>query len=101
MFLYFAISRRRAPQKRPKQEFELFERSEFLNSRAFRGAQGSSVTRNQVNGCPFFWFVFFGQAKKMNIEKHDSICNSSSFFKLVTRIANLGPSAQLMVYEIN
>ena len=21
----------------------------------------------QVNGCPFFWFVFLGQAKKMNI----------------------------------
>jgi hypothetical protein len=23
----------------------------------------------QVNGCLFFWFVFFGQAKKMNIKE--------------------------------
>jgi len=25
--------------------------------------------RDQVNGCPFFWFVFFRQVKKMNNNK--------------------------------
>ena len=31
-------------------------------------AQGSPPLADQVNGCLFFWFVFFGQAKKMNIK---------------------------------
>jgi hypothetical protein len=34
------LSRSRAPQKLPKKEFELSERSEFSNSRQLRGAQG-------------------------------------------------------------
>jgi len=64
-FMPFHASR--AAQNLPKQEFELFERSEFLNSRQIQAAQGSPALRDRVNGCPFFWFVFFGQAKKMNI----------------------------------
>jgi len=43
----FAISRRRVPKKQPKQEFDLSERSEFSNSRLFRGTEGSSATRDQ------------------------------------------------------
>jgi hypothetical protein len=34
------------------------------NPYRFREAQGSP--EGQVIGGPFFWFVFFGQAKKMN-----------------------------------
>jgi hypothetical protein len=32
----------------------------------FKTAQGNSLKANQVNGCFFIWFIFFGQAKKMN-----------------------------------
>jgi hypothetical protein len=40
---------------------------EFRSARPFRAAQGSLTQSNQVIGGPFFWFVFFGQAKKMNV----------------------------------
>jgi hypothetical protein len=33
---------------------------------SFREAQGSPPKEGQVTGRPFFWFVFFGRAKKMN-----------------------------------
>jgi hypothetical protein len=63
-----AISRSRAPQKRPKQELKLFERSEFLSSQSFRGAQGSLLQADPVNGCTFFaaslLVRFFMQVKK-------------------------------------
>jgi hypothetical protein len=36
----------------------------------FKTAQENSLKANQVNGCLFFWFVFFGQAKKMNALKN-------------------------------
>jgi hypothetical protein len=35
-------------------------------ARSLQAAQGSLLEADQVNGCPFFWFVFFGQTKKMN-----------------------------------
>jgi len=58
----------RAAQNLPIKEFKLFERSEFLNSRQIRAAQGSPAVRDRVNGCPFFaaslLVRFFGQAKK-------------------------------------
>jgi len=45
-------------------EIGIFERSEFFrfpcDGHFFRGAAG------QHKGCLFFWFVFFGQTKKMN-----------------------------------
>ncbi|PTB82665.1 hypothetical protein C9933_01270 [Methylophaga nitratireducenticrescens] len=45
-------------------EIEMFERSEFFrfpcDGHFFRGAAG------QHKGCLFFWFIFFGHAKKMN-----------------------------------
>jgi hypothetical protein len=31
-----------------------------------QAAQGNPLKADQVIGCLFFWFVFFGQAKKMN-----------------------------------
>jgi hypothetical protein len=64
--IFFAISRRRAAQNLPNKEFGLFERSEFPNSRQIRAVQGSPPQVDQVAGCPFFWFVFFRQVKKMN-----------------------------------
>ena len=64
--VFFAISRSRAAQNLPYKEFDLFERSEFSNSRQICAAQGSPPKAGQVNGCPFFWFVFFGKTKKMN-----------------------------------
>ena len=70
-----AISRRRAAQNLPKKEFELFERSEFLNSRQIRAAQGSpAFLRDQVNGCTFFGSFLYA-SKEMNIKKnYISIC---------------------------
>ena len=47
-----------------KKDFALSKRSEFAKSRQRRGAQGSP--QDQVAGCRFFWFLFFGQAKKRN-----------------------------------
>jgi len=73
------LSCSRAPQKLPKKEFELFEHPargyklrEFSNSRQVRGVpfQGINSGNPSESGandwCPFFWFVFFGHAKKMN-----------------------------------
>ena len=54
-----------------KRSLTLFERSEFSNSRKNRGAQG--VRRTKWRGCPFFWFVCFGQAKKMNNNRNLSL----------------------------
>jgi hypothetical protein len=51
----------------------LFERSEFHSAHLFQAAQGIPLEAEQVNGCPFFWFAFFGQAKKMNIFKKSNI----------------------------
>ena len=42
------------------------EADEFSSSRKLRGTQGIPPTAGQVTGGLFFWFVFFGQAKKMN-----------------------------------
>ena len=42
------------------------EADEFSSSRKLRGTQGILPTAGQVTGGLFFWFVFFGQAKKMN-----------------------------------
>jgi hypothetical protein len=39
---------------------------EFRSARLFQTALGSSLKTDQVNGCSFFWFVFFRQVKKMN-----------------------------------
>jgi len=39
---------------------------EFCSARLFQAAQGSQPKADQVNGCTFFWFVFFMQVKKMN-----------------------------------
>jgi hypothetical protein len=44
----------RAAQNLSKKKFKLFERSEFLNFRQIRAAQGSLPLADQVNGCPFF-----------------------------------------------
>jgi hypothetical protein len=60
-----AISRSRAVLNLPKKEFILFERSEFINSRQIRAAQGSSPQAIQVNGCPFFG-SFLWASKEMN-----------------------------------
>ena len=51
----------------------LSERCEFLNSGLFREAQENLAARDQVNGCPFFWFVFFGRTKKMNVQKNTAL----------------------------
>jgi hypothetical protein len=73
------LSYSRAPQKLPKKEFELFEHPargyklrEFSNSRQDRGVpfqginSGNYAESGANDWCPFFWFFFFGQAKKMN-----------------------------------
>jgi hypothetical protein len=61
----FAISRSRAAElkaeKRLGGAIATFRGFCFL-----RAAQGSPPKAGQVIGCFFFWFVFFGQAKKMN-----------------------------------
>jgi len=41
----------------------------FRVVRSLRAAQGNPHVADQVNGCLFFWFIFFGQAKKMNNKK--------------------------------
>jgi len=53
---------------------ELSERSEFCSARLFRAAQDSPPEADQVIGCPFFWFVFFGQTKKMNKTIYEKSC---------------------------
>jgi hypothetical protein len=61
----------RAPERLPKKGFALFERSEFAKPRQHRGAQGIPPLAGQGTQGAFSsplrcWFVFFGQAKKMN-----------------------------------
>jgi hypothetical protein len=58
------LTRRRAPERLPKKEFALFERSEFANSRQHRGAQGIPPTAGQGAQGALSLVRFFGQAKK-------------------------------------
>jgi len=65
------LARRRAPEKLPKKEQKLFESTGggrvFLIPAALE-AHRESAAGGQETGCLFFWFVFFGQAKKMNMK---------------------------------
>ena len=52
-------------------EASVSEIGELGARRFYRGAQGTplhtiGVRRGKPSGPPFFWFVFFGGAKKMN-----------------------------------
>jgi len=40
---------------------------EFRSSRSFREAQGNPPTVDKIIKSLFFWFVFFGHAKTINI----------------------------------
>jgi hypothetical protein len=70
------LARSRAPQKLPKKEFELSERSEFSNSRQFRGAQGIPPEAGQVTGVPFLLVRFLWASKE----------NERKTFHLIGRI---------------
>jgi len=74
------LSRRRAPQKLPKKEFELSEHSEFPNSRQLQGAQGIRHGRTSDRGALSFGSFSFGQAKKMN-NGLTSFVNLSGFIR--------------------
>jgi len=63
--VFKAISRSRAAQHRTEKRFG-GAIATFRSVRSVRAAKGNSPQADQVNGCLFFWFVFFGQAKKMN-----------------------------------
>jgi hypothetical protein len=68
----------RAPQEKPGHARPLFETEASVSEigelgarRFFRGAEGTprytlGVLWGKPSGPPFFWFVFFGGAKKMN-----------------------------------
>jgi hypothetical protein len=60
----FPLSHSRAPQKLPKKEFELFERSEFTNSRQVRGAQGTPLKAGQMTGALSFGSFSLGKQRK-------------------------------------
>jgi len=45
------------------ENFRLFERSEFEN---FREANSMKQRKQGKAGAPFFWLLFFGEAKKSN-----------------------------------
>ncbi len=62
IFRFFPLARSRAPQKLPKKEFELSERSEFSNSRQIRGAQGSP--KDQLTRVPFLLVRFLWASKE-------------------------------------
>ena len=66
---FFTVSRSRAAQQRTDQRLGGAPDRVRLSdvARSLRAAQGSPTQSDQVTGCTFFWFVFFGQAKKMNI----------------------------------
>jgi hypothetical protein len=60
----FPLSCSRAPQKLPNKEFELFERSEFSNSRQVRGAQGTPLKAGQMTGALSFGSFSLGMQRK-------------------------------------
>jgi hypothetical protein len=53
-------------KKRRKKREDCLSEASFAAPVFFKNVKDCSLKANQVNGCPFFWFVFFGQAKKMN-----------------------------------
>jgi len=63
-FAAIPLSCSRAPQKLPKKEFELFERSEFSNSRQVRGAQGTPLQVGQMTGALSFGSFSLGMQRK-------------------------------------
>ena len=65
----FPLARRRAPERLPKREVALFERSEFATSRQHRGAQGIPPTGAQVAGCLFFFVLFLWASKEKEQKK--------------------------------
>jgi len=62
--VFIAISRSRAAQQ--KTEKQLGGATRLSELSVFCEQHREACLAGQVNGCPFFWFVFFGQTKKMN-----------------------------------
>jgi hypothetical protein len=63
-----------AEQRSKKQKNDSAEH--LSGSATFRGVcfvRAAQAAEGQVNGCPFFWFVFFGQTKKMNGLKNTAL----------------------------
>jgi hypothetical protein len=67
---FFPLTRSRAPERLPKKEFALFERSEFANSRQHRGVphaghklRASRLRRDKGHRVPFLWFVSLGKQR--------------------------------------
>jgi hypothetical protein len=52
-----------------------FPKRPVFTSSGGQSALGGPAVKRRVNDCPFFWFVFFGQTKKMNrllqLNKHN------------------------------
>jgi len=66
---FHAAEQRSKMQKNDSAEYPArgYKLRDFPRSLHFVSSTGELRLRDQVNGCPFFWFVFFGHAKKMNI----------------------------------
>ncbi len=70
---YHEAEQRNKKQKNDSEEHpfkgcDISRRLLYMSSAGQPGGDGPAVKR-RVIGCLFFWFVFFGQAKKMNIPK--------------------------------
>jgi len=61
------LARSRAPERLPKREFALFERSEFAKPRQHRGAQGIPPKAGQETQGAFSLVPFLWASKEMNI----------------------------------
>jgi hypothetical protein len=69
---FHAAEQRSKGRKNDSAERSDFPKRPFFMSSTPQGGinYGTSRLRDQVNGCLFFWFVFFGQTKKMNLQEN-------------------------------
>jgi hypothetical protein len=84
-FLQIPIATCRAPEELPEGILHCLSEASLQNSGSFEERRvvrrtSSVILRGGGHGCPFFWFVFFGQTKKMNSKKsEDQLTNFDGF----------------------